>query len=125
MNFGPAVEQREDGLDKRWNAEPQEDPIPFLSPANQAAVYEHLQMLGDLRLSLSEHLGKLADGQLHLLKQIENPDADRIGKGMKQEGVAIHESLYADIGILNQQNLYRSYSKKPDVPGEICCKAPN
>ena len=80
VELAPAVEQLEQGLEPGAPAEADEHPAAFLAPLGEAGVDQDLDVAGDARLALPEHLRELADRQLHRPQQHQDPQPRRIGQ---------------------------------------------
>ena len=89
VDVGPAVEQLEQGLGARPRAEAEEHPAPLLAALGQAGVDQDADVARDPGLALPEHLGELADAQLHRAQQHQDPKPGRIregGENLRGEG---------------------------------------
>ncbi len=61
----------------------QEHPAAFLAALKDAGVSEDLHVARHAWLALAEHLGKLADRQLHQPQQRDDAQPGRIGKRLE------------------------------------------
>ena len=103
VELGPAVEQlRTAARSAPASAEAQEHPAAFLAPLGEAGVDQDLDVARDARLALPEHLGELADRQLHRPQQREDAQPVGIGKRLekRERGESVDmNSTYKDIFI--------------------------
>ena len=105
VELGPALERGEERLDPGGLGEAQEHPAPLLAALGEAGLDQDPDVARDPRLALAEHLGELADRQLHRPKQSEDPEPGRIaqrsedlgggGRGREHGNKDIKISLYA------------------------------
>ena len=81
------IEQPQNRPDMCRVTEANEDPRAFLGAPDQTGIAEDLEVTRHPWLALPEHLGQLADGQLHVPHEIDDPQAGWIGEstqGLKQ-----------------------------------------
>ena len=91
--FGSGKQARGGGAHRRGgplgDARPQEHPAAFLAPFGETGVAQDAHVARDARLALPEHLGKLADGELHRAEQAHDAQPGRVGQ-RAQEGIDPH-----------------------------------
>ena len=97
--LGPAVQQLEQGLDPRPLTEADEHPAPLLASLGEAGVDQDLDVAGDARLALSQHLRDLTDRQFHGAQEHDDPEPGRIGQRGEYLGRRSHICGYKDIFI--------------------------
>ena len=105
------------GATRAGSARLQEHPAAFLAPLGEAGVGQDLDVARDARLALAEHLGELADRQLHRAQQREDAQPRRIGQRLEQVGKReAPESRYKDIKISLYASIEGGHDREPILP---------
>ena len=86
VELRPALERGEERLDPARIGEAEEHPAPLLAALGEAGLDQDPDVARDPRLALAEHLGELADRQLHRPQQGEDAQPRRIAQRAEDFG---------------------------------------